>query len=130
MTDDRFRSDEGGRAVREEYDRLLSAHLPDVERIVVDGTHVLSAGPDGAPTVVLLHGSGGTSLNWATEIPLLAQSHRVHALDLPGEPGGMGHEGWGIVDALGRDVTGVATGDRVAYSSQSSNRNSRWNHIE
>lgn len=35
----------------------------------------------------------------------------------PGEPGGMGHEGWGIVDALGRDVTGVATGDRVAMLS-------------
>jgi threonine dehydrogenase-like Zn-dependent dehydrogenase len=32
----------------------------------------------------------------------------------PGEPGGMGHEGWGTVDALGPDVTGVAPGDRVA----------------
>ncbi|MDB5696713.1 MAG: L-iditol 2-dehydrogenase [Sphingomonas bacterium] len=31
----------------------------------------------------------------------------------PGEPGGMGHEGWGVVDALGQDVTGVAQGDRV-----------------
>lgn len=35
----------------------------------------------------------------------------------PGEPGGMGHEGWGIVDALGPDVTGVAIGDRVAMLS-------------
>ncbi|GAA0452337.1 zinc-binding dehydrogenase [Sphingomonas molluscorum] len=35
----------------------------------------------------------------------------------PGEPGGMGHEGWGIVDALGRDVSGVAIGDRVAMLS-------------
>nr|WP_317892241.1 zinc-binding dehydrogenase [uncultured Sphingomonas sp.] len=35
----------------------------------------------------------------------------------PGEPGGMGHEGWGIVDALGPGVTGVATGDRVAMLS-------------
>ncbi len=32
----------------------------------------------------------------------------------PGEPGGMGHEGWGIVDALGDGVTGLAVGDRVA----------------
>ena len=32
----------------------------------------------------------------------------------PGEPGGMGHEGWGVVDALGAGVTGVAVGDRVA----------------
>ena len=32
----------------------------------------------------------------------------------PGEPGGMGHEGWGTVDALGDGVTGIAVGDRVA----------------
>ncbi|WP_294313339.1 zinc-binding dehydrogenase [uncultured Sphingomonas sp.] len=32
----------------------------------------------------------------------------------PGEPGGLGHEGWGTVDALGDGVTGLATGDRVA----------------
>ena len=88
MTDHRFRSDEGASEVRDEYARLLSTYLPDVERTVVDGTHVLSAGPADAPPVVLLHGSGGTSLNWATEIPLLARTHRVHAVDLPGEPGG------------------------------------------
>ena len=38
----------------------------------------------------------------------------------PGEPGGMGHEGWGIVDALGPDVTDVAVGDRVAMLSGNS----------
>ena len=32
----------------------------------------------------------------------------------PGEPGGMGHEGWGIVDALGDGVSGVTVGERVA----------------
>jgi threonine dehydrogenase-like Zn-dependent dehydrogenase len=32
----------------------------------------------------------------------------------PGEPGGMGHEGWGVVDALGDGVAEVAVGDRVA----------------
>jgi threonine dehydrogenase-like Zn-dependent dehydrogenase len=32
----------------------------------------------------------------------------------PGEPGGMGHEGWGIVDSLGDGVNGLARGDRVA----------------
>jgi threonine dehydrogenase-like Zn-dependent dehydrogenase len=35
----------------------------------------------------------------------------------PGEPGGMGHEGWGVVDAIGADVTDVAIGDRVAMLS-------------
>jgi threonine dehydrogenase-like Zn-dependent dehydrogenase len=32
----------------------------------------------------------------------------------PGEPGGLGHEGWGIVDAVGVGVENVAVGDRVA----------------
>ncbi|MET9326312.1 alpha/beta fold hydrolase [Tsukamurella sp. NPDC003166] len=129
MTDDRFRSDEGAREVREEYARLLSAYLPDVERTVVDGTHVLSAGPDGAPPVLLLHGSGGTSLNWANEIPQLARTHRVHAIDLPGEPGGTvvprlplepgAHAAWlaGVSDALAAadaTVIGESLGGWVA----------------
>ena len=32
----------------------------------------------------------------------------------PGEPGGLGHEAWGSVDAVGEGVTAVAVGDRVA----------------
>ena len=35
-------------------------------------------------------------------------------LAYPGEPGGLGHEGWGTVDALGAGVTGLVPGDRVA----------------
>ncbi|ADG80594.1 Alpha/beta hydrolase fold protein OS=Tsukamurella paurometabola (strain ATCC 8368 / DSM / CCUG 35730 / CIP 100753 / JCM 10117 / KCTC 9821 / NBRC 16120 /NCIMB 702349 / NCTC 13040) OX=521096 GN=Tpau_4023 PE=4 SV=1 [Tsukamurella paurometabola] len=112
MTDSRFRSAAGGQRVRAEYTRLLAEYLPEVTRTVVDGTHVLSAGPAGAPPVLLLHGSGGTSLNWAAEIPALAATRRVHAIDLPGEPGGTvverlplepgTHAAWlaGVADAL------------------------------
>ncbi len=32
----------------------------------------------------------------------------------PTEPGDLGHEGWGVVDAIGADVTRVKVGDRVA----------------
>ena len=32
----------------------------------------------------------------------------------PSEPGAMGHEGWGLVDAVGEGVTEFAVGDRVA----------------
>ena len=32
----------------------------------------------------------------------------------PAEPGGLGHEGWGVIDAVGADVVGLAPGDRVA----------------
>jgi len=35
----------------------------------------------------------------------------------PGAPGGMGHEGWGVVDALGDGVTDVAVGQRVTMLS-------------
>ncbi|WP_272858911.1 MDR/zinc-dependent alcohol dehydrogenase-like family protein [Paracoccus stylophorae] len=38
----------------------------------------------------------------------------------PTEPGAPGHEGWGHVDALGAGVTGLRTGDRVAFLGQRS----------
>ena len=37
--------------------------------------------------------------------------------DYPLESGAPGHEGWGVVDAMGEDVTGVEPGDRVAMLS-------------
>ena len=41
-------------------------------------------------------------------------------MQYPLEPGAMGHEGWGIVDALGDGVAGVKVGDRVAALSYKS----------
>jgi threonine dehydrogenase-like Zn-dependent dehydrogenase len=38
-------------------------------------------------------------------------------MTFPTEPGGMGHEGWGVVDALGEGVTALAEGDRIAFLS-------------
>ncbi|MBZ7927209.1 zinc-binding dehydrogenase (plasmid) [Ensifer adhaerens] len=35
-------------------------------------------------------------------------------MEFPTVPGALGHEGWGIVDAVADDVTTVAVGDRVA----------------
>ena len=35
-------------------------------------------------------------------------------MQFPTEPGALGHEGWGIVDAVGEGVEGLAAGDRVA----------------
>ncbi len=35
-------------------------------------------------------------------------------MSFPTEPGGLGHEGWGVVDAVGPGVEGLAPGDRVA----------------
>jgi threonine dehydrogenase-like Zn-dependent dehydrogenase len=41
-------------------------------------------------------------------------------MQFPTEPGSLGHEGWGRVDALGAGVTGLAVGDRVAALSYKS----------
>jgi NADPH:quinone reductase len=35
-------------------------------------------------------------------------------MQFPTEPGGLGHEGWGTIEALGPGVTGFEIGDRVA----------------
>ena len=35
-------------------------------------------------------------------------------ISYPGEPGGLGHEAWGRIDAMGPEVSGLAIGDRVA----------------
>src|SRR4051794_41132237 len=34
-------------------------------------------------------------------------------MQFPTEPGALGHEGWGVVDAVGEGVSGVQPGDRV-----------------
>lgn len=41
-------------------------------------------------------------------------------MTFPTEPGALGHEGWGVVDAVGEGVTGLAVGDRVAALSYKS----------
>jgi threonine dehydrogenase-like Zn-dependent dehydrogenase len=41
-------------------------------------------------------------------------------MNFPTEPGSLGHEGWGIVDAIGAEVVGLTTGDRVAALSYNS----------
>ena len=39
-------------------------------------------------------------------------------MQFPTEPGGLGHEGWGVIDALGPDVGELRIGDRIAALSQ------------
>lgn len=41
-------------------------------------------------------------------------------MTFPTEPGALGHEGWGVVDAVGEGVTDLAVGDRVAALSYNS----------
>ncbi len=41
-------------------------------------------------------------------------------MQFPTEPGALGHEGWGVIDAVGDGVAGLAVGDRVAALSYKS----------
>jgi threonine dehydrogenase-like Zn-dependent dehydrogenase len=38
-------------------------------------------------------------------------------MQFPTEPGALGHEGWGVIDAVGPNVPGLRAGDRVAFLS-------------
>src|SRR4051794_7431208 len=71
--------------------------------------------PDG-PTVVLVHGLGGSHLNWDLLAPLLSPHGRVLALDLPGfgrsEPGSRRATVRANVAVLRRFLTEIA-GDRT-----------------
>src|SRR5205823_5961848 len=71
----------------------VAEHLGESSTIDLGGpVHSVDfGGPGGAPTVVLVHGLGGSHLNWDLLAPLLTPHVRVRALDLPGfglsEPG-------------------------------------------
>jgi len=45
--------------------------------------HIQDAGS--GPTVLLLHGAGGATQSWRDVFPLLAETHRAVAVDLPGQ---------------------------------------------
>lgn len=59
-------------------------------------------GPAGAPPVVLVHGLGGSHLNWVEIAPALASGRRVMAVDLAG---------FGLTPAAGRSTSVHANTD-------------------
>lgn len=45
--------------------------------------HIQEMGPEGAPLLLLLHGTGAATHSWRHLMPILSGTHRVVALDLP-----------------------------------------------
>jgi len=95
--------------VSEQSDRYGTSRTVDLGGPV---HYVDFGGPDGAPTVVLAHGLGGSHLNWDLFAPLIRDRARVLALDLPGfgrsEPGGRRTTVNDNVAVLDRFLTEVA----------------------
>ncbi|MCX5378712.1 alpha/beta fold hydrolase [Streptomyces sp. NBC_00091] len=77
---------------RAAYDDMLGRWPGPVEGVEIPTpygvTRVNSCGPAGAPPLVLLPGGGATSTVWGACVAAgAARSHRVHAVDLVGDPG-------------------------------------------
>jgi len=80
---------------------------------------IMGDGPD----LVLIHGAGGATQSWRRLIPPLAKTHRVIAMDLPGQgfTRQITHKRCGV-DAMAEDVTdllqhlGIASAPIVAHS--------------
>jgi pimeloyl-ACP methyl ester carboxylesterase len=88
---DIYTSDAGRQAVEGQYRRILE-HWPVwcEQRIVATRqgpTFVIVSGDPAAPPMVLFHGSGTNSASWMRDVATWARRHRVHALDMIGEPG-------------------------------------------
>jgi threonine dehydrogenase-like Zn-dependent dehydrogenase len=79
---------------------LAAARTPAVRRVPLPE-------PERGEVRIRLEGSGVC----ASSLPLWEGREWF---SYPAEPGGPGHEGWGVIDALGDDVTGLAVGQRVA----------------
>ena len=64
----------------------MSPNHTSQRTVDLDGPlHVVEhAGPADRPPLVCVHGLGGSHANWHDLAPLLAQAHRVYAIDLPG----------------------------------------------
>jgi pimeloyl-ACP methyl ester carboxylesterase len=86
-----YRSERGASLVRERYLKTLDHWPVTAERLTVPTRHgdtfVLASGPEAAPPVVLLHGTGTNLAAWQPQIATLSSRARVYAVDLIGEPG-------------------------------------------
>jgi threonine dehydrogenase-like Zn-dependent dehydrogenase len=84
---------------------MKAARLVGPGRIAVEEVAVPEPGP--GEVRVRLEGCGVCASNltpWAGP----------DWMEFPTEPGALGHEGWGVIDAVGEGVDGLAPGDRAA----------------
>ncbi|KWX67483.1 alpha/beta fold hydrolase [Mycobacterium sp. NAZ190054] len=86
-----YRTPAGQRAVEQRYREHLDNWPVPAEHRTVPTRHgdtfVTVCGPQQASPVVLLHGAGTDSTIWLAEAERWSKTHRVHLVDVIGEPG-------------------------------------------
>jgi len=86
-----FKTEAGEREIRRRYEQALTDWPVPAEHLRVPtregDTFVLACGPDDAPPLLLLHGSGSNAMMWMGDVPTWAKRFRVYAVDIIGEPG-------------------------------------------
>src|SRR5437868_14386719 len=87
---------------------MRAAVLTGAGKLMIQDAPVPEPGP--GQVRVRLQGCGGCASN-------LTPWQGPEWMQFPTEPGALGHEGWGIVDALGEGVAGVVVGDHVGMLS-------------
>ena len=88
-----FKSEEGRQAIVASYEKAMgraSAQYPLRRRVVgtaLGKTHLIEAGSEDGPALLLLHGTASNSAAWLADVPQWSRHFRVIAADIPGEPG-------------------------------------------
>lgn len=84
-----FKTPEGEEAYLAAYaENLALWPVPYQEQYIETShgiTHVVTAGPVGAPPVVLLHAYAMNATEWFANVEALAKTHRVYAIDVMGD---------------------------------------------
>lgn len=86
-----YKTEAGGQEILRRYEQVLASWPVPAEHLRVPtregDTFVLVCGPEDAPPLLLLHGSGSNAAMWMGDITVWARHFRVHAIDMIGEPG-------------------------------------------
>ncbi|CAM4267612.1 alpha/beta fold hydrolase [Nocardia ninae] len=87
-----YKSEKGASEIQQRYAELLKTWPVPAEHLRVptrEGeTFVVASGPQVAPPLLLLHGSGANTTMWRGDIASWATHFRTYAIDIIGEPGG------------------------------------------
>lgn len=84
-----FRTPQGQVQYLHAYDDVLALWPVEHRSLFIEtsfgSTHVITAGPEDGPPVVLLHGFGFSAGMWFPNVGALAANHRIYAVDVLGD---------------------------------------------